>query len=148
MNIKNILYIVFIYNIASAHAIETSDCSYDQLIQQDRVYWCLMHKYQQSVIALKKEEINAQKRLEIFDNNEGKKRGLNEDGTLAYDSNIHLARITFPELHRYFILYREKQCGYSSLSIGALSGYGIPISSLYCKTEMNISQIKWLNDYI
>ncbi|WP_228553226.1 MULTISPECIES: hypothetical protein [unclassified Citrobacter] len=74
MNIKNILYILFIYNTASAHAIETSDCSYDQLIQQDRIYWCLMDKYQQSVIALKKEEINAQKRLEIFDNNEGKKR--------------------------------------------------------------------------
>lgn len=55
-----------------------------------------MDKYQQSVIALKKEEINAQKRLERFDNNEGKERGLNEDGTLAYDSNIHPARITFP----------------------------------------------------
>ncbi|KLV70090.1 hypothetical protein SK38_03747 [Citrobacter sp. MGH110] len=57
MNIKNILYILFIYNTASAHAIETSDCSYDQLIQQDRVYWCLMDKYQQSVIALKKKKL-------------------------------------------------------------------------------------------
>lgn len=82
MNIKNILYILFIYNTASAHAIETSDCSYDQLIQQDRVYWCLMDKYQQSVIALKKEEINAQKRLEKFDNNEEKKEALMKMGPL------------------------------------------------------------------
>ena len=146
MNIKKILFLFLICNAADAHNIDPAECNNE--IQQGDVYWCLMDKYQKSVIALKKEEINAQKRLERFDNIEGKKRGLNEDGTLAYDSNIHLARITFPELHRYFIIYREKQCGYSSLSIGALSGYRVPISSLYCKTEMNISQIKWLKDYI
>lgn len=145
MNIKCLCFFL-ICGAANAHNIDPAKCNNE--IEQADVYWCLMDKYQQSVIALKKEETSAQKRLERFDNNEGKKRGLNEDGTLAYDSNIHLARITFPELHRYFIIYREKQCGYSSLSIGSLSGYRVPISSLYCKTEMNISQIKWLNDYI
>ena len=94
MNIKKILFLFFICGAANAHNIDPAKCNNE--IQQGDVYWCLMDKYQQSVIALKKEEINAQKRLEIFDNNEGKKRGLNEDGTLAYDSNIHLARITPP----------------------------------------------------
>ncbi|EFP0962027.1 hypothetical protein HPV00_004640, partial [Salmonella enterica] len=101
MNIKKILCLFLICGAANAHNIDPAKCNNE--IQQDDVYWCLMDKYQQSVIALKKEEINAQKRLERFDNNEGKERGLNEDGTLAYDSNIHPARITFPELHRYFI---------------------------------------------
>lgn len=61
MKLKNILYVLFICNTASAHNIKTSNCSYDQLIQQDRVYWCLMDKYQQSVLALKHEEDSAEK---------------------------------------------------------------------------------------
>ncbi|WP_423060960.1 hypothetical protein [Citrobacter portucalensis] len=145
MNIKNILYILFIYNTASAHAIETSDCSYDQLIQQDRVYWCLMDKYQQSVLALKHEEDSAEKRLKQYDT-EGK-RGINEDGSIDYEPYIHIARITFPELHRSFF-YREKQCKYASQRNGALPGYRNPIATLYCKIDMNLSQIQWLKNTI
>lgn len=146
MNIKNLLYILFIYNTAIAHVIETSDCSYDQLIQQDKVYWCLMDKYQQSVLALRHEEISAEKRLIQYDT-EGE-RGHNEDGTIDYEPYIHIARITFPELHRSFILYREKQCKYASQSDGALPGYRSSISSLYCKTDMNLSQIQWIKNTI
>lgn len=146
MNIKNIIYILFVCNTANAHSFDPADC--DNEVQQDDVYWCLMDKYQRSVLALKKEEDKAQKRLEKYDNDEGKTRGYTEEGTIDYEPYIHLARTTFPELHRSFILYREKQCGYSSLSDGARPGYRTPITLLYCKTKMNISQMKWLNDYI
>ncbi|EFE08192.1 hypothetical protein [Citrobacter youngae] len=146
MNIKNLLYVLFIYNTASAHNIKTSDCSYDQLIQQDKVYWCLMDKYQQSILALKNEEISAEKRLKKYDT-EGA-RGCNEDGTIDYEPYIHIARITFPELHRSFIIYREKQCKYASQSDGARPGYRSSISSLYCKTSMNLSQIQWIKNTI
>ncbi|EPJ7088669.1 hypothetical protein NK529_003081 [Citrobacter amalonaticus] len=146
MKIKNLLCILFIYNTASAHDIKVSDCSYDQLIQQDLVYWCLMDKYQQSVLALRHEEVSAEKRLIQYDA-EGE-RGHNEDGTIDYEPYIHIARITFPELHRSFILHREKQCKYASQSDGALPGYRSSISSLYCKTNMNLSQIQWIKDTI
>lgn len=146
MNIKNLLYILFIYNTASAHNIKISDCSYDQLIQQDKVYWCLMDKYQQSVLALKNEEISAEKRLSKYDTDGA--RGRNEDGTIDYEPYIHIARITFPELHRSFIIYREKQCKYASQSDGARPGYRSSISSLYCKTSMNLSQIQWIKNTI
>ncbi|WP_223174390.1 hypothetical protein [Salmonella enterica] len=72
MNIKKILCLFLICGAANAHNIDPAKCNNE--IQQDDVYWCLMDKYQQSVIALKKEEINAQKRLERFDKNEGKER--------------------------------------------------------------------------
>lgn len=146
MNIKNLLFILFICNAASAHDIKLSECSYEQLIQQDRVYWCLMDKYQQSVLALKKEEASAEKRLKQYDT-EGA-RGLNEDGSIDYEPYIHIAGITFPELHRSFILYREKQCKYASQSDGALPGYRSSITSLYCKTNMNLSQIQWIKNTI
>lgn len=146
MNIKNLLFILFTCNAANAHDIKLSECSYDQLIQQDRVYWCLMDKYQQSVLALKKEEASAEKRLNKYDI-EGA-RGLNEDGSIDYEPYIHIARITFPELHRSFILYREKQCKYASQRDGALPGYPSSISSLYCKTNMNLSLIQWIKNTI
>lgn len=59
MNIKKILCLFLICGAANAHNIDPAKCNNE--IQQDDVYWCLMDKYQQSVIALKKEEINAQK---------------------------------------------------------------------------------------
>ncbi|MGE6980639.1 hypothetical protein [Kluyvera intermedia] len=146
MNIKNILCIIFICNTACAQDIKVSDCSYDKLIQQDRVYWCLMDKYQQSVLALRNEEASAEKRLNEYD--EDGARGRNEDGSIDYEPFIHIAKITFPELHRSFILYREKQCKYASQSDGALPGYRSSISALYCKTNMNISQTQWIKDTI
>lgn len=134
MKLKKCLLLVFFCNIANARNIQVSDCPYERLIQQDKVYWCLMDKYQQSALALKHEEVSAEKRLEGYDN-EG-------------DINIHLARITFPELHRQFVLYREKQCQYSSLSLGTLPGYRISIASLQCRINMNLSQIKWIKSFI
>ena len=134
MKFKKYIFLVFLYNMANAKDIKLSDCSYDRLIQQDKVYWCLVDKYQQSTLALKHEEVSAEKRLEGYDN-EG-------------DINIHLARTTFPELHRLFVLYREKQCQYSSLSLGTLPGYRLAIASLYCRINMNISQTKWIKGFI
>ncbi|HBI0387350.1 TPA: hypothetical protein KYJ86_001577 [Salmonella enterica subsp. enterica serovar Dublin] len=55
MNIKKILCLFLICGAANAHNIDPAKCNNE--IQQDDVYWCLMDKYQQSVIALKKEEI-------------------------------------------------------------------------------------------
>jgi hypothetical protein len=143
---KYLFSLLLLCNITNAHEIKTSDCSYDQLIQQDKVYWCLMDKYQQSVLALKHEEDSAEQRLKKYDT-EGA-RGINEDGSIDYEPYIHIARITFPELHRSFILYREKQCKYASQSDGALPGYRPSISSLYCKTNMNLSQIQWIKNTI
>lgn len=143
---KYFFSLLLLCNIASAHGIKVSDCSYEQLIQQDRVYWCLMDKYQQSVLALKHEEASAEKRLSQYDN-EGA-RGRNEDGSIDYEPYIHIARITFPELHRSFILYREKQCKYASQRDGSLPGYRPSISLLHCKTNMNLSQIQWIKNTI
>lgn len=146
MNIKNLLFILFICNTSSAHDIKVSDCSYDQLIQKDRVSWCLMDKCQQSVLALKHEEASAEKRLNKYDDDGA--RGQNKDGSIDYEPYIHIARITFPELHRSFIFYREKHCKHASQSDGALPGYRSSISALYCKTNMNISQTQWIKDTI
>ncbi len=52
MNIKKILCLFLICGAANAHNIDPAKCNNE--IQQDDVYWCLMDKYQQSVIALKK----------------------------------------------------------------------------------------------
>lgn len=49
---KYLFSLLLLCDITNAHDIKVSDCSYDQLIQQDRVYWCLMDKYQKSVLAL------------------------------------------------------------------------------------------------
>ncbi|EHB3782783.1 hypothetical protein JXE69_000360 [Salmonella enterica subsp. houtenae serovar 17:z29:-] len=134
MKFKKYLFLVFLCNVANAKDIKLFDCSYERLIQQDKVYWCLVDKYQQSALALKHEEASAEKRLKEYDH-EG-------------DPDIHLARITFSELHRSFVLYRAKQCEYSSLSSGTLPGYRIPIVSLYCRINMNISQTKWIKGFI
>lgn len=146
MKLNKYFSLLLLCNIANAYDIKTSDCSYDQLIQQDLVYWCLMDKYQQSVLALRHEEVSAEKRLIQYDADG--ERGHNEDGTIDYEPYIHIARITFPELHRSFILHREKQCKYASQSDGALPGYRTSISSLYCKANMNLSQIQWIKDTI
>ncbi|MCE9947989.1 lysozyme inhibitor LprI family protein [Hafnia paralvei] len=146
MKLKNILYLVFVCNTANASNIKVSDCSYDLLIQQDKVYWCLVDKYQQSVLALKYAETSAEKRLQQYDDKGA--RGHNEDGSIDYEPYIHQARTTFAELHRSFILYREKQCSYSSMSNGALPGYRTPIASLSCKIDMNLSQIQWIKNFI
>lgn len=55
MNIKKILCLFLICGAANAHNIDPAKCNNE--IQQDDVYWCLMDKYQQSVIALKKEKL-------------------------------------------------------------------------------------------
>lgn len=146
MNIRNLLFILFTCNTASAHDIKLSECSHEQLIQQDRVYWCLMDKYQQSLLALKKEEASAEKRLKKYDKESA--RGHDEDGSIDYEPYIHIARITFPELHRSFIFYREQQCKYASQRDRALPGYRSSISALYCKTNINMSQTQWIKDTI
>lgn len=64
---KYLFSLLLLCDITNAHDIKVSDCSYDQLIQQDRVYWCLMDKYQKSVLALKHEEDRAEKRLKQYD---------------------------------------------------------------------------------
>ncbi len=143
---KKILFLILICSGANAQNINAYECTEE--MQQGEVYWCLMDKYQQSVLALKHEEVSAQKRLEKYDKEEGESRGRKEDDSLDYEPYIHLAATTFPELHQEFILYREKQCKYSNLSNGALPGYRTAISSLYCKINMNLSQIKWLKDFI
>ena len=146
MNIKYFFVFLLVCVNADAKDINLAACSYDILIQQDKVYWCLMDKYQQSVLELRYEEHSAEKRLKQYDDKG--RRGRNEDGSIDYEPYVHLARTTFPELHRSFILYREKQCSYSSLSDGALPGYRIPITSLYCKIDMNMSQIQWIKKFI
>ncbi len=55
MNIKKILCLFLICGAANAHNIDPAKCNNE--IQQDDVYWCLMDKYQQSVIALKKKKL-------------------------------------------------------------------------------------------
>ncbi len=143
---KKILFFIFICGGANAQNINVLEC--EEEMQQKDVYWCLMDKYQQSVLALKHEEVGAQKRLDKYDKEEGESRGRKEDDSLDYEPYIHLAATTFPELHREFILYREKQCKYPELSNGVLLGHRIPIELLYCKINMNLTQIKWLKDFI
>ncbi|MDN8602164.1 hypothetical protein Q0A17_22580 [Citrobacter sp. S2-9] len=63
MKLKKMLLFIFWCNIVNAHDINVADCSYDILIQQDKVYWCLMDKYQQSVLELKREEVRAERKL-------------------------------------------------------------------------------------
>lgn len=61
MNIKKILCLFLICGAANAHNIDPAKCNNE--IQQDDVYWCLMDKYQQSVIDFKKrKKINATKK--------------------------------------------------------------------------------------
>ena len=55
MNIKKIYFFFFICGAANAHNIDPAKCNNE--IQQGDVYWCLMDKYQQSVIALKKKKL-------------------------------------------------------------------------------------------
>lgn len=139
------VFLLFICDISVAHSINPTDC--DEMQQQDETYWCIMDKYQQSVLELKQEEARAQKTLEKYDNQSAGEPNEN-DGSIEYEPYIHLARMTFPELHRSFILFREQQCKFSVLKFGPLPGYHSSIESLYCKTWMNISQIKWIKDSI
>lgn len=55
MNIKKILYLFLLCGAANAHNIDPAKCNNE--IQQSDVYWCLMDKYQQSVIVLKKKKL-------------------------------------------------------------------------------------------
>ena len=144
MNMKYFLFFLLACGIADAKDINLADC--DETMQQDETYWCLMDKYQHSVLELKREEVRAERKLKTNDNIAA--RGRNNDGTIEYDPYVHLANISFHDLHRNFIRFREQQCKIAPLMLGPVPGYHAAIELLYCKTKMNISQTQWIKDSI
>lgn len=143
---KYLLTVFFIIcSNVNAKSISPDYCK--EMMQQDETYWCLMDEYQKSVIELKREEAKAEQKLKKYDE-QGAKVNNEEVASIDYEPYVHLASQAFPELHREYIFYREKQCKFTSLRLGGLPGYHNAIATLYCKTGMNISQIQWIKDAI
>jgi len=111
-----------------------------------QIYSCLLDRYQQSALDLNNAEVRAQARLENYDSSGN--LGQNEDGSIAYEPYIHLARMTFTEQHLHFLKYRMQQCKYTLLKRDSQNKERASINFLKCKTNLNLKQTAWINDYL